>query len=92
MPFIKGKTYKISFDIKADADFVINEVCIDAPNAGWSRYWKNHVKATTEEKPFEATFTMTKKSDNGARFEFNVGNSDTGTLYITNIRVEEVTE
>lgn len=92
MPFIKGKTYKISFDIKGDDARTINEVCIDAPTAGWSRYWSESVEVTTELQHIEKTFKMTSKSDNAARLEFNMGHTtSTATLYITNIRVEEVT-
>ena len=92
MPFIKGKTYKISFDYWASEETKINEVCVDAPNANWSRYWAKSLDLTTEKQHFEDTFTMEKKDDNGARFEFNMGNSKSNvTIYLTNIRVEEVT-
>ena len=92
-PFIKGKTYKISFDYWGDQDsFVINEVCIDAPNAGWSRYWHKALEVTKTRQTYETTFTFNQKNDAGARFEFNLGASDEGVIYLANVRLEEVTE
>ena len=90
MPFFKGKRYKISFDIWGEDDgFYFREVCIDAPNAGWSRYWQRSVAVTKERQTITAEFDYTKKDDPGARFEFNLGNhSSTGTIYISNVRVE----
>ena len=91
MPFEKGKTYKISFDYKADIAMKIHEVCIDAPNANWSRYWATDLNLDTEWKTFTDYFTMTKKDDNAARFEFNMGSTvKTSSLYFRNVRVEEV--
>ena len=93
MPFIKGKKYKISFDCWGDQDeFEIGEVCIDAPNAGWSRYWKRRVAVTRTVQTIEATIDYNKKDDAGARFEFNLGCNSIGTIYIANVRVEEVTD
>jgi beta-glucanase (GH16 family) len=92
-PFINGKTYKVSFDYWGDQEsFRIREVCIDAPNAGWQRYWTDRVDVTTTKQTYETTFTYTmKKNDAGARFEFNIGNSSEGTIYLSNVRLEEVT-
>jgi len=92
MPFRNGKTYKISFDYWASKDTVIKEVCVDAPNAGWSRYWSDELTVTTTKQHYEDSFVMKKKDDDAARFEFNMGHSeDNITIYITNVRVEEVT-
>ncbi|MBP5444916.1 MAG: family 16 glycosylhydrolase [Acholeplasmatales bacterium] len=92
MPVLNGKTYKVSFDIKADAARTINEVCIDGGNGdGWTRYWSKKVDVTTSVQHVEGTFTMNRKSNNEARFEFNMGNTtSTANIYITNIRFEEV--
>lgn len=91
MPFEKDKTYKISFDYWADSDLRVNEICIDAPNANWTRYWSTGLKFTTEHKTLVDYFTMTRKDDNMARFEFNLGNTfGVTTFYINNVRVEEV--
>ena len=92
---IEGKTYKISFDCWGDQEkFVIGEVCIDAPNANWDRYWYQKVTVTDKVQTIEATFTYDRKDDPGARFEFNLGakSNGIGTIYLANVRVEEVTD
>ena len=91
MPFERGKSYKISFDYWADDELLIPEVCVDAPNANWTRYWSTQIKFTTTKQTFVECFTMDKKDDNMARFEFNMGNTyGTTTFYLANVRVEEV--
>ena len=95
MPFIKGKTYSIEFEIWADETRKVNEICIDGgDSAGWVRYWslKDQTITTTEHKKYEYTYTMTEKSNNAARFEFNMGNTtSTATIYISNVVIKEVT-
>lgn len=93
MPVIKGKTYVIEFEMWADDERVVNEVCFDAPNANWSRYWAQSITLdTTEHKKYSYEFTMTQKSDNGARFEFNMGNTESlATIYIANVKITEKT-
>lgn len=102
MPFQAGKKYKITFDmwgeyIGEDPSsfnpdlFVVNEICVDAPNANWSRYWRDTYTVPSERTTFTATFDYTKKDDAGARFEFNMGCSlENVIIYIDNVRVEEV--
>ena len=91
MPFMKGKKYKLSFDYWSDQDeFKINEVCIDAPNAGWKRYWKQSLTFTKTKQTLEYILDYDQKDDPGARFEFNLGNASSGTIYLANVRVEEV--
>ena len=90
MPFIEGKTYTISFDAWADEARTINEVCIDAPQVGWSRYWKQKIDLGTSRKTYTYTFTMIRSSDDAARLEFNMGNAkSTATIYIANVVVKE---
>ena len=89
IPFINGKNYKISFDCWASEEATINEVCIDAPNVGWARYWTQSITCTTTKTSYQYSFTMSHTSDNSARLEFNMGNSlKNVTIYITNVRVE----
>ena len=96
MPFMKGKKYKLSFDYWGDQEeFAITEVCIDAPNADWVRYWqKKKFPVTTTRQTFEYILEYDGKDDPGARFEFNFGNGSGngsyGTIYLANVRVEEV--
>lgn len=88
----KGKTYKLSFDIWADEERTINEICVDGVNVNYTRYLtKVNVAIPTEKTTLSYTFTMNEKSDGAARLEFNMGkNSSTATIHITNIRYEEV--
>ena len=92
LPMLKGHSYKITFDIKADEPRKCI-VCVSAPNAGWIRYFEDtSIDLTTEWKTFEFNFDMTEKDDNNGRLEFNMGkHGDTATIHIKNVRVEEVT-
>ena len=95
MPFKRGKTYTIEFEIWADEARKANEICIDGgDSAGWVRYWaETDFSITTEaHKKYTYTYTMTEKSNNAARIEFNLGNTtSTATVYIANVVVKEVT-
>ena len=91
LPMIKGKKYKVTFDIKADeARKCI--VCVSAPNAGWIRYLPDtSIDVPTDWKKYTFEFEMKDKDDNNGRLEFNMGkHGDTATIHITNVRVEEV--
>lgn len=93
IPMYKGHTYKASFDAYADADRSI-VIAVTAPTAGWIRYLADtRVALTTEPTHFEYEFTMEDKDDNNGRMEFNLGGKIfTDTVYITNVRVEDITE
>lgn len=93
IPMWKGHTYKVSFDAYADADRSII-AAVTAPNAGWIRYFPDtRVAITTEPTHYEFEFVMEEKDDNNGRMEFNLGGKIyTDTVYITNVRVEDITE
>ena len=93
LPMIKGKNYRITFDCWAEEDRNLI-VCISAPNAGWIRYFPDTLfDVTTEPQTFVYEFTMTEKNDNNGRLEFNMGNKGSdATIYIQNVRVEEIEE
>jgi hypothetical protein len=74
----------------ADAARKVNEVCIDAPQVGWARYWSEKIDLTTTRTKFEYEFEMTRSSDDAARFEFNMGKVDTTTVYIANVSITEI--
>lgn len=88
----KGHKYKLTFDIKSDEarDCI---VCVSAPNAGWIRYFPDTViDIGPEWKTFEFEFDMTEKDDNNGRLEYNMGKrGHTATIYITKVRVEDIT-
>lgn len=92
LPMLKGHKYKVTFDIKADEP----RKCITAvtaPTAGWIRYLDDtSFDVTTEWQTITYEFEMKDKDDNNGRLEFNMGgHGDTATIYITNVRVEEIT-
>lgn len=91
MPIRKGKKYKVSFDAWADEDRNII-VCVSAPNASWIRYLKDTTLGiTTERKNYEFEFEMKDRDDPNGRLEFNMGHcGSTATVYLTNVRLEEI--
>lgn len=93
LPILKDKKYKVSFDAYADEERDII-VCISAPSAGWVRYLPDTTQTiTTDWQTYSYEFTMTEKDDSNGRLEFNLGNrGSVATVYLRNVRVEEVTE
>ncbi len=91
LPMIKGKKYRVTFDAWADEERDI-VVCVSAPTAGWVRYLPDTtLTVPTEKKTFTYEFDMTSKNDPNGRLEFNLGHrGSTATVYIANVRVEEI--
>ena len=91
LPMIKGKKYHVTFDAYADEERDI-AVCVSAPSAGWIRYLQDtKLTLTTEKQSFTYDFEMKDKDDNNGRLEFNMGKrGSTATVYISNVRVEEI--
>ncbi len=91
MPIIKGKKYRVTFDAWADEERDII-VCVSAPNAGWIRYLEDTtLTITPEQTTYTYDFEMNDKDDPLGRLEFNMGHKgSTSTVYITNVRLEEV--
>ncbi len=91
LPMIKGKKYKVSFDAYADENRDII-VCVSAPTSGWVRYLPDTKQAiTTERQTYTYEFDMNAKDDPNGRLEFNLGHrGSTATVYISNVRVEQI--
>ena len=93
LPMLKGHTYQLTFDIKADEarDAV---VCVSAPTAGWIRYFEDTtIDVPTDWQTYTFDFEVTAKDDNNGRLEFNMGNHGyTSTIHIANVRIEDITE
>ena len=93
LPVLRDHTYRVTFDIRADEerDCV---VCVSAPHADWIRYLEDTtIDIGPEWQTFTFEFTSDKKDDNYGRLEFNMGNHGyTSTIYITNVRYEDITE
>ncbi len=93
MPLHQGETYKLSFDAKADeARTMITAVT--APEVDWIRYFPDtKLDLTTDWQSYSYTFEMKEKDDDKGRVEFNMGKQgSTATIYITNVRLEKVSE
>lgn len=91
LPIIKGKKYKVSFDAYSDETRDII-VCVSAPTNGWIRYLEDTTLTLSKDKQtYTYEFEMTGKDDPNGRLEFNLGKrGSTATVYLTNVRVEEV--
>ncbi len=91
LPMIKGKKYRATFDAWADEERDI-VVCVSAPTAGWIRYLEDTtLTVSKEQKTYTYDFEMKDKDDPNGRLEFNLGHrGSTATVYITNVRVEEI--
>lgn len=91
LPMIKGKKYRLTFDAWADEERDI-VVCVSAPTAGWIRYLQDTtLTIPTEKKTFTYEFDMNDRNDPNGRLEFNLGHrGSTATVYISNVRVEEI--
>ena len=91
IPMIKGKKYRATFDAYADEERDI-VVCVSAPTAGWIRYLQDtKLTVTSEKQTFTYEFEMKDKDDPNGRLEFNLGHrGSTATVYISNVRVEEI--
>ena len=87
----KGKKYRVTFDAWADEERDMI-VCVSAPNAGWVRYLPDTLLTlSTEQTTYTYEFEMKKKDDENGRLEFNMGNKgSTATIYIKNVRLEEI--
>lgn len=91
IPQLKGHKYRVTFDMYADEDRKAI-VCVSAPTAGWVRYLPDtEFDVTCENQTFVYEYEMTEKDDNNGRLEFNLGNrGSTATVYISNVRLEEI--
>lgn len=91
LPMRQGAKYRFSFDAWADEERAMI-AAVSAPSAGWIRYFPDTVVSLTAERTTYAyEFTMNNLDDNNGRIEFNMGNrGSTATIYITNVRLEQI--
>lgn len=84
----KGKSYKVTFDAKADAARPLMSKLTEF-GGGWTAYsMERNFQLTPNWQSYEYTFNMSKSSDNNVRFEFNLGLNDIAA-YFDNVRVVE---
>ncbi|MBW5445229.1 family 16 glycosylhydrolase [Cohnella sp. CFH 77786] len=86
----KGKTYKVTFEAKADEPRSLMSKVTEF-GGGWTAYsGERSFSLTGDWQQYEYTFNMNSASDNNARFEFNLGQG-TAAAYFANVRVTETT-
>lgn len=86
----KGYVYRVSFDSYAEGSLVGKQVNCDSKEyAGWSTYGIQTFTLSSEPKTTSFIFEQKENFDN-CRIEFNIGGQATGTVYISNVKVEIV--
>ncbi len=89
VPIVKGRTYKVSYDAKSNANRKMGVKVSGGEDRGWAVYSGNYsADLTNELKRYEHTFTMPEDTDVNARLEFNLG-LDRNDVWIGNVVVEE---
>ena len=85
-----GYVYKVSFDTYATGPIVGKQVNCDSKEyAGWSTYGIQAFNLSETPTHNSFMFAQTEDFDN-CRIEFNIGGQGTGTVYISNVKVEIV--
>ncbi|URN94960.1 MAG: carbohydrate binding domain-containing protein [Candidatus Pristimantibacillus lignocellulolyticus] len=85
----KGKTYKATFDAKADTNRSIMTKLTEF-GGEWKAYSEERTFELSDQwQSYEYTFKMEDMTDNNSRFEFNLGLS-TIASYFTNVKVTEI--
>ena len=86
----RGRTYKLSYDAKAEGDREIRVKVGGGEERGYGVYSDEYTEnLSTQVRHFERTFTMKSNTDTNARLEFNLG-LDEKDVWIGNVRLEEV--
>ena len=85
-----GYVYKVSYDTYAEGGLVGKQVNCDAKEyGGWSTYGIQAFTLSGEPSHNSFLFQQTEDFDN-CRIEFNIGGQATGTVYVSNVKVEIV--
>ena len=87
-----GGKYKVSFDAKSTEPRSIMVKAGAGGSRGWVKY-SNEVpfNLTNELQSYEFTFDMLNETDIASRLEFNLGGNGTNSVWIGNVRVEDIT-
>ncbi|WP_426334789.1 carbohydrate binding domain-containing protein [Paenibacillus silvae] len=84
----KDKKYKVQFEAKASENRVIRSKLTQFEKS-WTNYsGEKEFSVTTDWQPYEYEFNMRNGSDNNARFEFNLGQTE-GEVLVTNVILTE---
>jgi beta-glucanase (GH16 family) len=85
-----GYVYKVSYDSYAEGGLVGKQVNCDSKEyAGWSTYGIQAFSLTDSPAHNSYIFEQTEDFDN-CRIEFNIGGQSSGTVYVSNVKVEIV--
>ncbi|MBE5826518.1 MAG: glycoside hydrolase family 16 protein [Butyrivibrio sp.] len=86
----KGYVYRVTYDTYAEGGLVGKQVNCDSKEyAGWSTYGIQSFSLGSEPETRSFMFQQSEDFDN-CRIEFNIGGMGTGTVYISNVKVEIV--
>ncbi|MDG5815520.1 cellulase family glycosylhydrolase [Chitinispirillales bacterium ANBcel5] len=89
----EGKTYRFSFDARAEGSRTI-EANIGMADDPWQSYiGEGHgvFDLTASMQTFQIEFTMTHTTDDNSRVEFNAGSTSSEDVFIDNVIIEEHT-
>lgn len=85
-----GYVYKVSYDAYASGDMVGKKVNCDSKEySGWSTYGVTQFTLENTPKSYEFLIDQTEDFEN-CRIEFNIGSAGTGSVYVSNVKVEIV--
>nr|MCR5155947.1 glycoside hydrolase family 16 protein [Butyrivibrio sp.] len=86
----KGYVYRVTYDTYAEGGLVGKQVNCDSKEyGGWSTYGIQSFSLGSEPETRSFMFQQSEDFDN-CRIEFNIGGMGTGTVYISNVKVEIV--
>lgn len=92
LPLVKGYTYELSFDAKAEEERTLLSKLGGDDDNGWTAYAGQFEDTlTTEWQHYSQTFQMFSNTDGTARLEFNLGNEN-GEVKIANVMVKVIAE
>lgn len=92
LPLVKGATYRVQFDAKADAERNMN-CAVKAPNFDYYEHMSESVALTTEFATYTYDFVMTEDTDPACRLEFNMGAAgSTADIALKNVTVVKTKE
>jgi beta-glucanase (GH16 family) len=87
---VTGHNYKVSFDAKASTARSMDVKMSSGGFGGWADYAARTIALATEMKHYSFDFQMMSAPNTQARIEFNMGAGGINTVWVDNVRVEEV--
>jgi beta-glucanase (GH16 family) len=88
----KGGKYKVSFDAKSNGSRNMMVKVGAGASRGWVKYSNEEtIKLTDQIQTYDFTFDMINETDILSRLEFNLGGNGINSVWIGNVRVEDIT-